>query len=399
MENGQCVGGIDPRRDVSELPARKRVCWVTTTAFIANSFLRPHLKALAHRYDTTLLLNVNDGYAVDPGIAGVRIQGIRIRRKISLLEDALALCEIAWRLMRGRFDAVHTFAPKAGLLGMLGALLARVPVRIHTFQGELWATRRGPMRTFLKSADWLIARLATHVLVVGRGEREFLELEGVLPAGRGKVLGEGSIAGVDANRFRPDPASRLIGRRKLGVQEQEVLMLFLGRLVKDKGVLDLVHAFVDVAGDHPELVLGFVGPDEDAVAAELRAAAGRFAGRLRFAGYTDQPERYLCASDLVCLPSYREGFSTVILEAGACSVPALASRIYGTADAVVEGVTGLFHAPGDMRQIADGMIRIAADPALRESMGLAARQYVFEHYRAERVVAAMEDFYMRVVAD
>ena len=121
----------------------------------------------------------------------------------------LAALFVLWRRMRaGRFAIVHSFAPKAGLLAMTAAWLARVPNRLHTFQGEVWVTRRGLMRHLLKAADRLMARLATHVLVVGEGEREFLIREGVL-CKESEVLAKGSIGGVDVVRFRPDPAARM----------------------------------------------------------------------------------------------------------------------------------------------------------------------------------------------
>ena len=376
---------------------RKRVCWITTTPFIANSFLGPHLRELAKHHELTLAVNLDDGYSLHPPDAAVRVVGLPLSRKISLWRDSLALLALLRLLIGSRFDAVHSFAPKAGLLGMLAAWIVRVPVRVHTFQGEVWASRRGSMRAILKAADWLTARLATHVLVVGRGERTFLEKEGVVPRGRGIVLGDGSITGVDTERFRPNPAARALIRDQLLMQPTDVLFLFLGRLVRDKGVLDLAAAFEIACARNPGLVLAFVGPDEGAIAADIRFNAGAAAARLRFVGYTMRPEDYLAGADIVCMPSYREGFSTVILEAAACEVPTLASRIYGTEEALVDGVTGRYFPAADTQALASAIVELAADAASREEMGRAARHYVLERYRAERLVAEMSAFYHRVV--
>ena len=307
---------------------------------------------------------------------------------MSPLRDVIALFVLVREMFRG-YDAVHTFAPKAGLLGMLAAWIARVPVRMHTFQGEAWASRRGMMREVLKLADLLIVKLATHVLVVGAGERSFLEREGVLGASRGIVLADGSIAGVDIARFRPDPLAAARIRKTFGVGMNQVLILFLGRLARDKGVLDLASAFSRLGSEIPYAVLAFVGPDEEGLSEEIRARAGAFAERVRFAGYTERSEEFLAAASFVCLPSYREGFSTVILEAAACGVPVIASRIYGTQDALIDGVTGRFHAPASIGELASAIRELATDAAGCVRMGRAAHDRVIAHFRVERLVAEM----------
>ena len=374
-------------------PPRKRVCWITTTPFIANAFLRPHLQELARHYDLTLALNLEDGYALQDLDAAIRVIGVPLRRKISPIWDLAALAALLRLLVRGRYDAVHTFAPKAGLLGMLAAWLVGVPVRAHSFLGEVWASRRGAMRGLLKAADWLVARLATRVLVVGRGERAFLEREGVVLGGRGSVLGDGSIAGVDTECFRPNPAARASIRAQLGLKEADVLLLYLGRLVRDKGVLDLAAAFELACARNPDLVLAFVGPDEEGITVQVRSSAGAAAGRLRFPGYVKRVEDYLASADLVCQPSHREGFSTVILEAAACGVPTLASKIYGTEDALIDGVTGQYLPAGDVHRWANAMVELATDPARREQWGRAAREFALERYKVERLVEEMCAFY------
>ena len=376
--------------------ARKRICWITTTPFIVNAFLRPHLEALASRHDVTLALNPDDEYPL-LAVAGLaHVVAVPIRRKMSPLRDLIALFALVREMFRG-YDAVHTFAPKAGLLGMLAAWIARVPVRMHTFQGEAWASRRGMMRALLKLADRLTERLATHVLVVGAGERSFLESEGVLEPGRGIVLADGSISGVDIGRFRRDPlaAARICESLRVGMDQ--VLILFLGRLTRDKGVLDLASAFSRAGSELPDAVLAFVGPDEEGISAKIRTCAGAFAERVRFAGYTERPEEFLAAASFVCLPSYREGFSTVILEAAACGVPAIASRIYGTQDALIDGLTGRFHAPANIEELANAIRELATDAARCVRMGRAAHDRVIAHFRVARLVSEMLLYYEHVL--
>jgi glycosyltransferase involved in cell wall biosynthesis len=379
----------------------KRICLVTTTAFIANAFLRPHLRMLARQYEVTLALNVRDRYPLDDEIARtVTVRHVPIERKVSAAYDVAALVDLARLFRRERFDLVHSVSPKAGLLAMAAAAMAGVRVRLHTFQGEVWASRRGGIaRAVLKIADSAVARLATHALVVSRGEQSFLERKGILRPGHSFVLGHGSIAGVDTERFRPDPRARAAVRAELGIPADAFLALYLGRIGRDKGVLDLAHAFATVAARGGEQWLAFVGPDEEGLRKVLEEGAGAASGRVRFVAYTRVPQRYLAAADVVCLPSYREGFGLVLIEAGACGVPVLASRLYGTSDAVVEGVTGLFHEPRDVADMARQLQRLAHDPEFRSRMGREGRGRVETHFREALVVQAMEQFYAKALGN
>ena len=366
---------------------------MTTSPLIVNHFLLGHLKALSRDYDVTLAVNAAEPYALRLEGIECRLAPIEIVRKISPLRDLAAVFAL-WRCMRaGRFMAVHSFAPKAGLLAMIAAWLAHVPLRLHTFQGEVWATRQGLMRHLLKSADRLSARLATHVLVVGEGERNFLLREKVLRGAAGTVLALGSIAGVDLDRFKPDSAARTRVRAALSIGEQATLLLFLGRIARDKGILDLVHAFRAISETRRDLHLVIAGPDEDGLGEELRAAAQPFDHALHCIGLVDAPQDWLAGADLLCLPSDREGFPNVILEAAAVGVPALASRIYGVTDAIIDGRTGTLHEPADVADIAAKLARLVDDPAARRRLGQSASDRVRKDFDSTDVIAAMVAFY------
>lgn len=251
----------------------------------------------------------------------MRELALPIERKIAPWRDLRALVALFRLFERERFDIVISVVPKAGLLGMLAAFLLRVPRRVHIFQGEVWASRRGPMRWLLKRLDGLTARLATHVLAVSESERSFLEQEGVAPVGKLQVLGAGSICGVETSRFQPDAVARARVRAELGIPESAVLCIFLGRLTEDKGVLELAHAFAQSATTHPALWLLLVGPDEEDMQVRLRALVPpEQASRMLIRPFANEPQQMLAAADFLCLPSYREGFGMAILEAAAAGI-------------------------------------------------------------------------------
>lgn len=368
---------------------KRRVAFIVSADMTVKAFLLGHLTAVAKQFDLTVMANTADRELLSGhGIDGTLLP-VSIVRPISPLADLKACWRLFCHFRQQRFDGIVSVTPKAGLLSILAAATARIPVRIHIFTGQVWATRRGPMRLLLKSLDRLIAMLATDILADSESQRQFLITQGVVSAGKSRVLASGSISGVDLQRFRPDPVARAEIRAALGIAPEQVVMLFLGRLNRDKGVLDLAAAFSRLAGRYPDARLLFVGPDEGGLREEIRALCPDVAGRLDFVDYTTQPERYMAAADLFCLPSYREGFGSVVIEAAAVGIPAVASRIYGLTDAIVDGTTGLLHAPGDVGQLVDCLAALVGSTDLRRRHAEAALERVGQEFPAERLTGAL----------
>jgi glycosyltransferase involved in cell wall biosynthesis len=290
--------------------------------------------------------------------------------------------------------------PKTGLLAMNAAFFARVPVRIHTFTGQVWVTRTGFWRFLLKTMDRVIALSATDVYADSPSQRDFLLEQKVIRSG--KVLGDGSVSGVDSELFRPNTGFRRSIRDRFGISEETVVFGFVGRLNRDKGIYDLVNAFESLPVEADACLL-FVGADEEGIEQQVREALCRNAvasnvwKKIHFAGHTSEPERFYAAFDVFCMPSYREGFGSSVIEAAACGVPALVSRIYGLTDAVAEGETGLMHDPGDIEGIRLGLERFLNDASLRHRMGRVARQRVLEKFSRDRLVHAMIEEYEQLL--
>jgi glycosyltransferase involved in cell wall biosynthesis len=382
----------------TERPKRARICIVAAAPLTLKAFMLGHLEALAKIADVTVVANFTAENASFRWPEGVTPVAIPIARPIAPWADLVALLALL-RLFRGRrFDLVHSITPKAGLLAMIAAALAGVPLRLHSFTGQVWVTRAGPMRTLLKGADRLIARLATHVLADSASQREFLITQGIVPAPKSAVLAHGSICGVDTARFRPDAAARERVRRRHGIPPGAVVFLYLGRINRDKGLLDLAQAFAELGARHPDAHLLLVGPDEGKLRDALASAAAGCAARLHNAGLTDRPQEYFAAADVFCLPSYREGFGSTIIEAAAAGLPAIGSRIYGITDAIVEGETGLLFGAGEVQQLAQSMRTLAGDASLRSRMGQKARERALRDFSAAVVTAALLEYYEKLLA-
>jgi glycosyltransferase involved in cell wall biosynthesis len=283
--------------------------------------------------------------------------------------------------------------PKSALLGMLAAFCARVPHRLHMFTGQVWATKTGFSRWTLKMLDKLIAKSATHLLADSFSQRQFLINEHVVNENKIKVLGKGSICGVDIQRFRPNPKARDQIRRDLNIPADAIVYLFLGRLNKDKGVQDLANAFVGLAAKMPSIHLLVVGPDEEGMDEKLGGILHKVLSQYHRVGFTARPEDYMACADIFCLPSYREGFGSVIIEASATGLPAIASNIYGLVDAVSNNETGLLHPPRDIEEIQKLLLRLSENHALREIMGAAGMTRAHQYFSSELVTEQMKAYY------
>lgn len=360
--------------------------------------MRNHIAALAQRYPVCVIVNTTDTRFLDKLEIAAELIAAPIARPIAPVADLRAIAQLTRLFRQRQFDLVHSVTPKAGLIATVAGRMAGVPRRLHTFTGQVWATRRGPMRNVLKMADRLIANSATHILVDSFSQRDFLVAQGIVDAGKASVLGRGSISGVDASRFRPDAAKRQLVRAELGIPGAATVFLFLGRLKRDKGVLDLARAFALCSAQDPQARLLLVGPDEDGLEVQIRGLAGTGAERVHRVQYTDRPEEYFAAADIFCLPSYREGFGTTIIEAAAAGVPAIGSKIYGITDAIVEGETGLLFEAGKVQQLAQSMRTLAGDASLRRRMGQSARERAVRDFSSTVVTAALLEYYAKQLA-
>ncbi|WP_431098425.1 glycosyltransferase family 4 protein [Polaromonas aquatica] len=369
------------------------VCFVLTTPFALNAFVAPAIRALLARGDrVTVVVNADSGPIAKDIYGRIEIVNLEIARAIALLHDLAALHTLFDLFRARRFDVVHSVTPKAGLLAMMAARLAGISVRIHTFTGQVWATRSGTMRWLLRSIDRLLAACASSLLVDSASQRDFLVAENIVAPGRLHVLGEGSIAGVDTVRFAPQPQWRAEVRSQLGVPEQASLLLYIGRMHVEKGLLELAQAFAELALRDPAVHLLLVGPDEGALQPAL-TFAGAARERVHVVGLTSEPQKYMAAADIFCLASYREGFGLSLIEAAAAGLPCVASRIYGITDAVVEGETGLLVPARDVPALTGALEQLLGDPVRRAELGAAARLRAQRQFSQPVVVAAWLEFY------
>lgn len=374
----------------------KKICFIATIPAAVHSFMAGYIRASAEDWSVKIISN-SEGAGLLRDLDAEFIP-LSIERKPSPLRDLLTLIQLVIVFRRERFGLIHSITPKAGVLSMLAGWLAGVPNRIHTFTGQVWANERGWKRRALKIFDKLIVLFATHILVDSPSQRDVLAFEGILPKGKGVVIGHGSICGVDAHRFKPDADLRDKVRAELSINPSQTVILFVGRLNRDKGILDLAEAFAKIASHRTDVVLVLVGAEEDIPFARVQEICGVHHTQLRRVTFTPNPESYMAAADIFCLPSYREGFGQAIIEAAASALPTVASRIYGITDAVEDGKTGFLYPVKDVDALTKELSKLIGDPAMRHKMGGSARMRALKLFSSETVTQEMIKLYKEVIS-
>ena len=376
---------------------KTRICFVVAVPFTANAFLSQHILALARKYQVAIALNgaVQD---LRPELKKIPTHRFCIVRKIAPFCDLIALISL-WNLFRReRFDIIHSMSPKAGLLAAVAGFLAGVPVRIHWFTGQVWATKRGLMRILLKTMDKITSRCATDLLSDSHSQAKFLTTEKVTSTGKIQVLASGSTCGVDILRFHPDLETRNRIRAGHGIPDEAMIALFVGRMQPEKGIRELCAAFLAAAKSCPNLHLMLVGPDEAGMEKYIRTVLAEATKKLHWVGLADKPEEYMAAADFLILPSYREGFGSVVIEAAACGIPSIGTNIYGLSDAIIDGVTGFLVPVANAKALQAAILRLSVDVAKRKEMGERALTRVLEQFRQDILIEALLKYYERILA-
>tara|TARA_R110000868_G_scaffold153644_11_gene379193 strand:+ start:1537 stop:2682 length:1146 start_codon:yes stop_codon:yes gene_type:complete len=320
---------------------------------------------------------------------------LEIKREINIFADIASILNAVKLLLRLKPSIVHSNTPKGGLISAISSYLCRTPVRIHTFTGQRWVTLKGVKRFLLIWADKLIIKLNTHLLADSKSQADFLNKH--FKTNKVICLGEGSFGGIDLEKFSPSIERTLMIRDSLGYQDDDFVILYLGRVTKDKGIHELISSFVDLNKKYPNLKLLLVGPyekkldplDENVEAVMLSHP------HIKTIDFTDEPEKYFSACDVFCLPSYREGFGTVIIEAAAMSKASIGSDIYGISDAIIDNETGWLVKPRSVVELREKIRYTYLNRQELKQTGERALARARNSFDSGRVCDDLVEFYRR----
>lgn len=355
--------------------------------------LGARLRALRKAGFRVLLLS-SPGALLDITAAREDVERIALpmRRGIAPFADLVSLYRL-WQLIgKYRPDIVEFSTPKAGLLGTLAACLRGVSRRVYMLRGLKLETTFGLKRRILLSAERLASRCAHVVLCNSESLRAEAFALRVAPVKKVRLLGEGSSNGVDIDRFSPG-ASAI--RERMGIPRNAPVIGFSGRLTRDKGLPELFEAFDLILCAEPStrlLLVGWFDVSEDALDPGVRSRILRHAN-IYCTGFVHDTAPYYRAMDMLVLPTWREGFPNVVLEAAATGIPVVTTESTGARDSILPEVTGLIIPPGFPDAIYEAVMKLIRDPERRRRMGRAGRAWILEHYLESRVVGMTVDYY------
>lgn len=318
---------------------------------------------------------------------------VPMQRHISVVNDLKSLIRMIRVFRKEKPQVVHSMTPKAGMICMVAAWLTRVPVRIHTFTGLVWPTATGLKRKILMMTDWLTCACATHVIPEGQGVLNDLKNGGITKKPM-KVLGYGNVRGVDMERFSP-------ARFKATKNPDVFTFVFVGRIVGDKGINELVEAFVKLHDKHKNTRLVLVGKYEhelDPVSDKTRKLIDTNEGIVACGPkYGDDLLQMYVDADCFVMPSYREGFPNTVLEAGAMGLPSIVTDINGSREIIENEKNGLIVPSKNANALYDAMERMLTDDKAREIMKSNARQIIESRFEKNFVQKCQIEFYKRIL--
>lgn len=365
----------------------------TTVPQTLNTFCKGLLKELKHEgYEVVAVSSPGKELEELANSEGVRTIALPMERRISPFKDLKSLFQM-WRVLwREKPDMVHSMTPKAGMVTMVAAWLARVPIRIHTFTGLVFPTSTGLKRRILMFTDWLTCACATHIIPEGEGVKADL-LNNKITKKNIRVLGHGNIRGIDLEHFKPEP-------HRTSPKESGFSFVFVGRLVGDKGINELVEAFSRLNKEHPETRLVLVGPEEkkiDPIHPEAAAEIDRNPA-IDAVGQQCDVRPFFASADALVFPSYREGFPNVVIEAGAMGLPSIVTDINGSREIIIDGENGMIITSKNAEALYQAMKHFVENPEDVKRMAENARPLIASRYEQSYVRQCLKDFYKECIA-
>lgn len=324
---------------------------------------------------------------------------IPFTRSITPIQDLICLKKLVQIFKKIKPDIVHTHTPKAGLLGMWAARIAGVPSRIHTIAGMPLIEYRGITRMLLEFSERWTYRNATKVFPNSQGLKKFVLEKKWVAENKVKVIGNGSSNGIDTYHF--SVSNQVLETRnselKTKINESNFIYCFIGRLVRDKGIKELVEAFKNIYEIDSNCKLLLVGPFEDhrePLNDDIKNTIKDHPG-IMHVGYQEDVRPWLAMSDVFVFPSYREGFPNVVMQAGAMELPCIVTDIFGSNEIIEDGVNGLIIPVKDSNALEETMINLKADDSLRNRLKRNSREIIVEKYDQKRMWELILDEYNR----
>ena len=378
--------------------SRKKIIRTSTVSTSLNTFCRGTLRRLANTYDVVAVSTPDDELREMAEREGIRVIGVPMCRPIAPLRDIVSLWRLIRVFRRERPTMVHSITPKAGLLSMIAAWICRVPVRLHTFTGLVFPTATGLKQRILMLTDRITCACATHIVPEGEGVKADLINYNITRKPL-QVLGYGNVRGIDLNHYRRSPEVMTAAQ---SISRSDVFtFVFVGRVVRDKGINELVEAFVRLHQAEPAtrlILVGWFEDNLDPVSGKTRQAIER-CDAIEAVGSQSDVRPWLAAADALVFPSYREGFPNVVIEAGALDLPSIVTDINGSREIIVHGKNGVIVPPRNAQALLQAMTQFVQNPQATQAMAANARKMIASRFEKSFVEQCLIDYYKEILGE
>lgn len=373
---------------------KKKLIRITTVSMALTTLLKGQLRFMDQYLD---VLAVSSGGGTFDDVAkneGVKTKALTMSRTITPFKDLKSLYQLYKLFKKEKPFIVHTHTPKAGTLGMIAAKLAGVPHRMHTIAGLPLLIASGPKRVLLNIVEKITYACATKIYPNSFAMKDIIIQHGFTKESKLKVIEKGSTNGVDTDHFEPklfDEASKTKLKGELGINKDDTVFVFIGRIVKDKGMNELMHTFAKINVDYPNTKLLLVGPFEDHLNPLLPETYDLIKNHnsITHVGYQKDVRPYFAISDVLAFPSYREGFPNVVMQAGAMGLASIVTDINGCNEIIENGKNGLIIQPKNEDALLDAMEFMINHPEERISMANSSRSKIENNYQQKIVWNAL----------
>lgn len=364
-----------------------------------SNFCKGLLKELHEKEGYDVIAVSSSGSALEEikSREGIKTYAVAMERRISPLKDLRSLCGLIKVFRKEKPDMVHSITPKAGLLSMIAAKVTGVPVRVHMFTGLVFPTSKGIKRKILILTDKLTCLCATHIIPEGEGVKRDLQNFKITKKPL-RVLGHGNIHGIDLKYFDPELPEIEIEAKKIR-KDGIYTFIFIGRLVGDKGINELIDAFERLNNEIPNTRLLLVGPTEQNLDSLKPETTSKISNcrNIESVGSQRDVRPWLLASDAFVFPSYREGFPNVVIEAGAMGLPSIVTDINGSREIIIEGKNGIIIPSKDVDSLYEAMKRFVSQREDTKVMADNSRSLIASRYERNYVHQCLKDFYKEIL--
>lgn len=379
----------------------KKIIRSTTVPSSLVSFCTGQLKDLSKKYEVVAVSSPGEALEQIHKSDGVRVIAVPMERHISIFKDLKSLWQMFRVFRKEKPYLVHSMTPKAGLICMMASWMARVPRRVHTFTGLIWPTSTGLKRRILMLTDMIVCGCATHVIPEGRGVMN--DLHNHITKKPMKVLGNGNVRGIDLDFWKmTDDLKKHVENLKESYDLANCFsFVFVGRIVGDKGINELVEAFSRLIKDHENVRLMLVGDYEaelDPLSENTQTIIDATPQILAVGPqYGENLKAHYAASDCFVFPSYREGFPNTPIEAGAMGLPSIVTDINGSREIIENEKNGLIIPSKDANALHDAMKRMVEDGPMRQRMASVSRSMIASRFEQSFVRKCLYDFYDEIM--